>query len=134
MYAQRGWFDKGPELESLRRLTPLAIDALRYEDMEYVILQLFTEILLHFSFFLTPDDLRTLSIFLTSEKTRNVLSRLKDGDYGEDTTAYAGLMLAFGDAKVEDLIKNFDDAQSIQIAAQLLELLRCDGYWYVVLV
>jgi len=128
MYAHRGWADKGSELDSLRPLTPLAMTTLRYGEMYEAVMELFTDILNHFPAFLTANDFRTLSIYLTTEDAQNIVAKLKTGDFDDDDMSFARLMLAYGDAAVEDLATKPDNPQLGQLLFQFLELLRCDGY------
>ena len=128
MYAQRGWVDKGLELQALRSLTPLALIGLQHEQTYQAVAELFTDTLNHFPAFLTKDDFRTLSSFLSSADARNIVSRLKGGDFDVDTMVFANLLLAYGDAAVSDLAEYSEDTQLDQILFQLLELLNCDGF------
>ena len=128
MYAHRGWVDKGTELQALRPLAPLAITDLQHEHMYDTVTELFTDILNHFPAFLTSDDFRALSIFLSTEGARNTVARLRIGDFDTGTMSFAKILLAYGDAAVQDLAENPDDARLTQILFQLLELLKCDGY------
>ena len=98
MYAQRGWVDKGQDLASLRPLTPMAMKALQHEEMYDVILELFSDILLHFSAFLTKEDMHNLSLFLTTGEARSRMIRMKEGDPDDYTSTHARLLLAFGEA------------------------------------
>lgn len=126
MYAHRGWVDKGSELESLTPLTPLAMSALQYTDMSDAVMELFTDVLNHFPAFLAANDFHTLSIFLTTDDARSVVAQLKAGDFDEDTMSFARLLLAYGDAAVQDLAMKPDNPQSNGVLLQLLELLKCD--------
>ena len=128
MYAHRAWIDKALELETIRPLTPLAIQALHYEDLSDVAVELFTDVLNKFSAFLTPDDLESLSRLLASPRAQEIVSQLKGGSCEPEAIAFARFMLAYGDATVEDLAKTSENALLGHIVHQLLELLRCEGY------
>lgn len=116
------------ELNSLRPLTPLAIQALHHEDLYDVTIELFTDVLTNFSAFLTAGDLESLSTLLVSTRARQIVSGLKEGVYDAEAMLFARFLLAYGDATVQDLAKKTDDPVGRQIVYQLLELLRCEGY------
>ncbi|KAL9072773.1 MAG: hypothetical protein Q9161_003314 [Pseudevernia consocians] len=128
MYAHRAWIDKVLELEPLRPLTPMAIQALHHEDLYDVTVELFTDVLSNFPAFFTAGDLKSLSTLLASTRAQHIVSGLKGGDYDTEAMSFARLLLAYGDATVQDLAKNSEDPLLSQIVHQLLELLRCEGY------
>ena len=127
-YAHRAWIDKAIELDPLRQLTPLAIIALYNDDMYGVTVELFTDVLTNFSAFLNAKDFMSLSAILTNPKAQGIISRLKEGDYDVEVMSFARLLLAYGDAAVQDLAEKADVQQFNQIVLQLLDLLSCDGY------
>ena len=128
-YAHRAWVDKAVlELGLLRQLTPLAMVALYQDDMYGAAVELFTDVLSNFPAFFTKDDFTTLSTLLTNSKAQDILSRLKEGDFDVEVMSFARLLLAYGDAAVQDLAQKTDDAQLGQVLQQLLDLLSCDGY------
>ena len=128
MYAHRAWIDKALELDPIRPLTPLAIQALHHKDLYDVTVELFTDILTNFPAFLTADDLESLSTLLASTRARQIVSGLKGGNYDTEAMSFARLLLAYGDAAVQDLATKSEDPLLSQIVYQLLELLRCEGY------
>ena len=128
MYAHRVWIDKASELGPLRPLTPLAIHALHHEDLYDVAVEFFTDVLTNFSAFLTAGDIESLSTLLASARAQRIVSGLKGGDYDADAISFARLLLAYGDAAVQDLAKKSEDPSQSQIVHQLLELLKCEGY------
>ena len=128
MYAHRAWIDKAFELDPLRPLTPLAIQALHHEDLFDVTVEFFTDVLANFSAFLTADDLQSLSALLVSPRARQIVSGLKEGNYDTEALSFARFLLAYGDATVQDLAKKTHDPLLSQIVHQLLDLLRCEGY------
>ena len=127
MYAQRAWIDKSFQLEPLRALTPQAMQGFTVEDLYEVTTELFTDILANFCAFLTPRDFDLLLATLTSKQAQDSTLSLKGGDFDDESTAFARLLIAFGDASVEDLAKSCNDPHRNQIIVQLLELLTCDG-------
>jgi hypothetical protein len=128
MYAQRGCVDKGSELEALRSLTPMIMTTLLYAEIYDAVTELFTDILNHFPTFLTTNDFRALSIFLTTEDAQIIVARLRTGEFDTDDMSFARLLLAYGDAAVQDLATKTHDPRMGQLLFQLLDLLKCDGY------
>ena len=128
-YAHRAWVDKAiTELGLLRQLTPLAMIALYQDDMYGAAVELFTDVLTNFPAFFTRDDFITLSTLLTNSKAQDILSRLKEGDFDMEVMSFARLLLAYGDAAVQDLAQKINDVQLNRVMRQLLDLLSCDGY------
>ena len=127
-YAHRAWIDKAIELEPLRQITPLAMAALYNEEMYGVTVELFTDVLTNFSAFLMAHDFLSLSRLLTNPRAQTILLRLKEGDYDVEVMSFARLLLAYGDAAVQDLAQKADVQQFNQIVLQLLDLLSCEGY------
>ena len=128
MYAHRAWIDKALELEPLRPLTPLAIQALHHEELYDVTVEFFTDVLTNFSAFFTAGDLESLSTILASARARQIVAGLKGGDYDLGAMSFARLMLAYGDATVQDLAKKSEHPSLRQIVHQLLDMLKCEGY------
>lgn len=128
MYAHRVWIDKAFDLEPLKALTPLAIQAFQHDDLYEVTVELFTDILTDFPGFLTAADLESLSILLGSTRAQQIVSGIKEGDYDTEAMAFARFLLAYGDATVQDLAMKSEDPLLSPIFHQLLELLRCEGY------
>ncbi len=128
MYAHRGWVDKGSELEALRPLTPMAMTLLQYGEIYDAVTELFTDILNHFPAFLTANDFQTLSIFLTTEDAQMIVARLRTGNFDTDDMSFARLLLAYGDAAVQDLAIKPENPRLNQLLFQLLEVLKCNGY------
>ena len=128
MYAHRAWIDKALELDPLRLLTPLAIQALHHEELYDVTVEVFTDVLTNFSAFLTPGDLESLSEYLASTRAQEIISELKGGNFDTEAIAFARFLLAYGDATVQDLAKKSEDPLLGHIMHQLLDLLSCEGY------
>lgn len=128
MYAHRAWIDKAIELEPLRLLTPRTLQAFSVEGLLDVALEFFADVLTNFPAFFTTNDFLSLRDILSSPSAHNYLSTMKGGDFNSEAMAFARMLLAYGDATVQDLAKNLDDSSSRQILQQLLELLKCEGY------
>ncbi len=128
MYAHRAWIDKAIELEPLRLLTPQALQAFSVEGLLDVALEFFADVLTNFPAFFTANDFLSLAKILSSPSAQSYLSTMKGGDFDPEAMAFARMLLAYGDAIVQDLAKNLEDPSFRQILQQLLELLKCDGY------
>ena len=128
MYAHRAWIDKAIELEPLRLLTPQALQAFSVEDLFDVAVEFFADVLTNFPAFFTATDFMSLAKILSSPSAHAYLSTLKGGDFDSESMAFARMLLAYGDAVVQDLAKNLEDPSFGQILQQLLELLKCAGY------
>ena len=127
-FAHRAWIDKAIELDPLIPLTPLAMVALYNDDMYGVTVELFTDVLVNFSTFLTAQDLMSLATLFTNAKAQDIIARLKGGYHDVETMSFARLLIAYGDATVQDLAEKADVQQFNQILVQLLDLLSCEGY------
>lgn len=126
-YSHRAFIDKAFDVEPLRPLTSLVIEALEHEDMYAVTVEFLTDVLNHFSAFLTSDNISSLSSIMTSTQAQTFISRLKSGDFDTDTTSFARLLLAFGDVNIESLAK-VEHPLFDKIGHELLDLLSCEGY------
>ena len=87
-----------------------------------------TDILTNFCAFLTSEDLRSLTSLLCGGYVQKRLLELKSGNYDTDHLGIGRLLLAFSDATVQDLAKNYGDPDSQRILQMLHGLLTCDGY------
>lgn len=128
MYAQQAWIEKALELGPLRVLTPLALENLIIEGLFDVTAEFFIDILSHFPAFFTPSDYSSLSEILSSPLAQSHILTLKAGVFDIEPTMYAKLLFAYGDAAVQDLARNFDQSNSVQILRHLVDLLGCDAY------
>lgn len=112
----------------LRSLTPLAIKNLQDGETYDATMELFTDILNHFPKFLTADDFRTLSFWLTTADAQQVVAKLKAGETDSEELSFARFMLAYGSATIEELAWRTEDPALNQLSYQFLELLKCSGY------
>lgn len=128
MYAHRAYIDKAIKLEPLRLLTPQALQAFSVDGLLDVAVEFFADVLTNFPAFFTADDFLSLANILSSPLAQNYLSTMKGGVFDTEAMAFARMLLAYGDAIVQDLAKNLEDPSSRQILQQLLELLKCEGY------
>lgn len=127
-YAHGVWTDKADELASLRQLTPHTLRLLWHEGLSEVTADCLGDILNPFSAFFTGQDLETLVGFLTSEQAQNQLSSLLAGELESEPMAIARLLLAYGDASIQDLAKSLSSPTVQLVMSELMQLLACDGY------
>ncbi|KAL9601742.1 MAG: hypothetical protein Q9219_002353 [cf. Caloplaca sp. 3 TL-2023] len=127
-YAHGVWIDKVAHLAPLRSLTSNILQLLWHDELCEITADCLGDILTPFSAFFTPKDLDTLVGFLISEQAQNQLAILLGGDFETEPMAIARLLLAYGDAALQDLTKN-PDSPSVQIVmVELLRLLTCEGF------
>ena len=128
MYAHRAYIDKAIGLEPLRLLTPQALQAFSVKGLLDVAVEFFSDVLTNFPAFFTANDFLSLAKILSGPLAQSYLSSMKGGDFDPEAMAFARMLLAYGDAIVQDLAKNLDDPSPRQILQQLLDLLKCEGY------
>ena len=98
------------------------------KDTFEVAIDCLTDILTNFCAFLTSENIRSLKSFLCSEHLHQSFLELKSGNYDNDHLSVGRFLLAFGDATVQDLARNYEDPNSQRILQLLHGLLTCDGY------
>lgn len=116
------------ELTPLKTLTPYTLALLQQEDLSEVTADCLGDILGPFSAFFTPQDLDTLVGFLISEQAQQQLSVLLAGEFEPEPMAIARLLLAYGDASIQDLAKNLSNPAVRLVMRELMQLLACQGY------
>ncbi|KAI4177772.1 MAG: hypothetical protein LQ343_000236 [Gyalolechia ehrenbergii] len=126
-YAHGVWLDKAVQLAPLRTMTPYTIRLLWHEDLSEVTADCLGDILNPFSKFFTAKDLEILVGFLISEQAQRQLSTLLGGEFESEPMAVARLLLAYGDAMIQDLVKSPDSSTVQLVMQELLQLLACEG-------
>ncbi|KAL9008180.1 MAG: hypothetical protein Q9173_006666 [Seirophora scorigena] len=127
-YAHGVWTDKANELACLRKLTPYSLRLLWHDDVSEVTADCLGDILSPFSAFFTTRDLDMLVGFLVSQEARYQLSWLHDGINEPEPMAIARLLLAYGDASIQDLAKNLNNSTVQLVMGELMQLLAGAGY------
>ncbi|KAL9047766.1 MAG: hypothetical protein Q9206_006483 [Seirophora lacunosa] len=94
----------------------------------YVTADCLGDILSPFSAFFTTRDLDILVGFLVSQEARYQLSWLHDGMSEPEPMAIARLLLAYGDASIQDLARNLNNTTVQLVMRELMHLLACTGY------
>ncbi|KAK4238590.1 hypothetical protein C8A03DRAFT_33405 [Achaetomium macrosporum] len=126
LYAQRA--SPNPELVGqLRQLVSPAINCFADESLFQATAELFSDVLANYSAFFTDEHYNALASLFESPWAAEHYQRLLHGNHHEDGIAFGLLMLAYGDAKVQDLMHN-TDRRSQQFLESLSGLLAADGY------
>ena len=98
------------------------------EKMYDVTVEFLTDVLTTFPAFFTSSDFDSLALILSGHTAEPYIATLKDGDFNPQALAFGRLMLAYGDAAVQELARNTGNSRSRQILRHLFELLTCSGY------
>ena len=128
MYAQRAWSSNEKTLQPLKALMPRVIGFLEEPALFDTSQELLTDIMANYPTFLDADHYRSLARILCSPMAETSITRLRSGDFDEQPMAYARLLLAYGDASVQDIAQHTDDPYYNYTMNQLLGLLMCEGY------
>ena len=127
-YAHSIWIDKAIQMAPLRTLTPHSIRLLWNESLLETTADCLGDILNPFSAFFTAPDLEMLNGFLISEQAQNQLSTLLQGEFESEPMAVARLLLAYGDATIQDLAQHPTGNTVQLVMSELLQLLECQGF------
>ncbi|KAL2270454.1 hypothetical protein VTJ83DRAFT_2638 [Remersonia thermophila] len=126
LYAQRA--SHVPDLvASLRQLVEPAINCFADDDLFQPTAELFSDALSNYSSFFTPEHYATLAALFESGWAAAHYQRLLRGSHEEDGIGFGLLLLAYGDAKVQDLMRS-PDPRSQQFLEKLSGLLAADGF------
>ena len=128
MYAQRAWSGKTEALQSLRMLTPLAARLLETPTLFDVVQDFLNDVLTNYPAFLLAHDYKIIGNLLCTPSLKPYASNLNAGDFDADSLAFGRLLLAFGDATVQDISTSTEDPLYEQIRVYLVGLLMCNGY------
>ncbi|KAI9843453.1 MAG: hypothetical protein M1837_006299 [Sclerophora amabilis] len=115
-------------VEPLKYLTPIAVQYLTYDDMFDSTSDLFFDILSNYPNFLRPGDMQMLLSLFISDWAHVRLQGLQQGDFEFESLQFGRLLLAFGDATMEDLLRSPESPDSQQVLGMLHGLLGCKGY------
>ena len=128
MYAQRAWSSNQQTLQPLTALMPRVIGLLEEPALFDASQELLTDVMANYPTFLNTDNYQSLARFLCGPMAEANNTKLRSGDFDEQPMAYARLLLAYGDASVQDIAQHTDDPYYSYIMNQLLGLLICEGY------
>ena len=129
-------------LDKLREVVPQAIHSYRNDDLWDEIIEFLTDVLTNFPAFFTNDHFELMSqIFRAdsddptenSERTASAATSLRHlyyGNFEEESVAFGRFLLAYGDAKVQDLAHDSEDKGSTSryILDLLTGLMNCEGF------
>lgn len=125
IYAHKAWSEKALELGPIQALTPFLLEGLTDAGTSEATADFFMDILTRFPAFFTPSDQSSLGAILSSPIAQNHIVNLRAGVFDRVHTTYARLLLAYGEATVQSLATNCDQASSVQILRNLVDLLGC---------
>ncbi|KAH7308240.1 armadillo-type protein [Stachybotrys elegans] len=113
-------------IEALRPLISTVIEALAVPSLYDVSAELLTEILSNFPAILSQDHYGMLSGLFESEWCTQRFQNLLGGDFGFESSRFGQLLLAFGDARVQNLMQS-DRGSDRDLLSKLCGLLAADG-------
>lgn len=125
IYADKAWSETALELGPIQALTPFLLEGLTDAGISEAAADFFMDTLTRFPAFFTPSDLSSLGATLSSPIGQNHIVTLRAGVFDRAQTTYARLLLAYGEATVQSLATNCDQASSVQILRNLVDLLGC---------
>ncbi|MCJ1404831.1 hypothetical protein MMC11_008057 [Xylographa trunciseda] len=128
MYAQRAWFKKDQYLSRFKCLNPYIIECFKFTETTDASREFLIDVLSNFATYLVPSDYDHLAHILNSPLCNSFMGSLRNGDFGSDAVAFASLLLAFGDASVQDLAQKTESSDYVSILSLLEGLLMCKGY------
>ncbi|KAI9147908.1 Importin beta-like protein kap111 [Paramyrothecium foliicola] len=114
-------------VEPLRPLLSSLIETLTDAQLYNTSVELVTDVLSHYSTLLTPEHVDRLGELLESDWSQGRYQDLMQGDTSFESTQFGQLLLAFGDAQVQILMKG-SNKRSHAIVTMLCNLLGAEGY------
>ncbi|KAH8889540.1 ARM repeat-containing protein [Thozetella sp. PMI_491] len=127
LYAQRVPGDTDSLVTPLRNLVDPAIQCFADQKLFSETTDLFSDVLTNYSSFFTEAHYHSLSALFGSQWAQEQYSQLIRGPHDETGISFGLLMLAYGDAKVQDLMQS-SDAHAQNFLQGLSGLLACEGY------
>ncbi|EGO57809.1 hypothetical protein NEUTE1DRAFT_122164 [Neurospora tetrasperma FGSC 2508] len=127
LYAQRLSSNTDVLVTHLRELVGPALNCFAIDDLFQPAAELFSDVLSNYSGFFTEAHYASLASLFDSEWAAEHYNRVIHGDHQLDGISFGLLMLAYGDAKVSDLMCSTDE-RSQRFLARLAGLLAADGY------
>lgn len=127
LYAQRASSTTDVLIGPLRTLIPPTLNCLANDDLYEAAIELFTDILSNYSGFLTKEHYSSLASLFESQWAQERYQALLQGDFDFDSLQFGLFMLAYGDAKVQELMEG-SDAQSQNFLSGLSGLLTASGH------
>lgn len=126
-FAQRSAARDSQLLQSLGSLAKNVIRFVTDDDLYDTSVELLIEVLSNFSTFFTEEQYNMLAQLFESPWFLERHQRLVQGDFDFSSVQIGQLLLAFGDAKVEQIMQA-SDAHSKHLLSSLCGLLAAEGY------
>ncbi|KAK3692694.1 armadillo-type protein [Podospora appendiculata] len=127
LYAQRVPSSSDLLVRPLRELVDYSINCFADEELFQATAELFSDVLTNYSSFFTEAHYNSLSSLFDSDWAAQHYEQTIHGSHQEDGISFGLLMLAYGDAKVHELMARTDDRSS-RFLQRLSGLLAADGY------
>ncbi|KAI1001741.1 hypothetical protein K3495_g6463 [Podosphaera aphanis] len=127
-YSHRSFIDKETDLEALYHLTQPALLCIIHDELYETVVELFTDVLSSYSKFLRPQDFESLHKLFDTPWAQEKYKALIQGDYDWNSLQFGYLLLAFGDATVNELTQNIHDPLCARYLVLLSGLLNAQGY------
>ena len=121
---QRKWITGTPWSQALRRLAEPVIHFLREDDLFDAAQDFVSEVISNFELFFLEEHYIMIANAIMRPEGRSRLQALIGGEYDGFHMAYAKLLLAYGEARIEDLVHN----PTAPILSDLLSLTFCKGH------
>lgn len=127
LYGQRMSSNTDVLVTQLRELVSPALNCFAIDDLFQPASELFSDVLSNYSGFFTEAHYEALASLFDSEWAAGHYNRVIHGDHQLEGISFGLLMLAYGDAKVSDLMCSTDE-RSQRFLGRLAGLLAADGY------
>ncbi|KAK4169230.1 importin-13 [Cladorrhinum sp. PSN259] len=127
LYAQRATSNTDLLVTPLRQLVDLAMQCFADEELLHATAEVFSDVLSNYSSFFTDEHYNSIATLFDSQWAAQHYQQLIQGNHAEDGIAFGLLMLAYGDARVQDLMKATDD-RSRRFMGSLSGLLAANGH------
>ncbi|CCC13967.1 hypothetical protein SMACR_08088 [Sordaria macrospora] len=127
LYAQRLSSNTDVLVTHLRELVSPALNCFAIDGLFQPASELFSDVLSNYSGFFTEAHYAALASLFDSEWAAGHYDRVIHGDHEIEGISFGLLMLAYGDAKVSDLMCSTDE-RSQRFLGRLAGLLAADGY------
>ena len=128
MFAQRVWESHQTYQSRLRNITPWLIQKLRHKVLFRSTAYFLVDTLENFPTFFSNDDLSSLAHIFTDQTADSMLKEFEAIDFSEDAETFGRLMLAYGDATVQDLAKAVGNLIQHKLLNHLIALVGCQGF------
>ena len=115
-------------LEPLRSLVASVVAQLENEELFASIAALLVEVLELCNSFFSHSMILFFAEKLTHQSYQTHVQQLINGDFSEDNVLYGGLLIAYGESKVDDIVLQRGPPANDKIVEMLGSLIRSSGY------